>query len=93
MGSEVDVLAFPERISMQTSISIDSIPELKRIFEALGPGDELVFTKDNATVGKVSQGMPVKGAQRRTPGACKGMVIYMAPDFDAPLECMKEYME
>jgi hypothetical protein len=78
---------------MQTVVSIDSIPELKRIFEGLGPGDELVFTKDNTPVGKVSQGIHQKGGQRRAPGVCKGMVAYMAPDFDAPLECMKEYME
>ena len=30
---------------------------------------------------------------RPGPGACKGMVLYMAPDFDAPLEDMREYME
>jgi hypothetical protein len=30
---------------------------------------------------------------RPAPGACKGMIQYMAPDFDAPLEEMKEYME
>ena len=30
---------------------------------------------------------------RPGPGACKGMIVYMAPDFDAPLEDMKEYME
>ena len=30
---------------------------------------------------------------RPGPGACKGMILYMAPDFDAPLEDMKEYME
>jgi hypothetical protein len=26
-------------------------------------------------------------------GALKGSIVYMAPDFDAPLEDMKEYME
>jgi hypothetical protein len=30
---------------------------------------------------------------RPGPGACKGSILYMAPDFDAPLEDMKEYME
>lgn len=32
-------------------------------------------------------------ATRPGPGLCKGMITYMAPDFDAPLEDMKEYME
>jgi hypothetical protein len=27
------------------------------------------------------------------PGAFKGSILFMAPDFDAPLEDMKEYME
>lgn len=26
-------------------------------------------------------------------GALKGMLVYMSPDFDAPLEDFKEYME
>lgn len=30
---------------------------------------------------------------RPGPGLCKGMITYMAPDFDAPLEDMKEYLE
>ncbi len=30
---------------------------------------------------------------RPGPGVCKGMITYMAPDFDAPLEDMKEYMQ
>jgi hypothetical protein len=28
----------------------------------------------------------------RRPGALKGTLLYMAPDFDAPLEDFKEYM-
>ena len=30
---------------------------------------------------------------RPAPGLFKGVIQYMAPDFDAPLEDMKEYME
>ncbi len=30
---------------------------------------------------------------RPGPGLCKGAIVYMAPDFDAPLEDLKEYME
>ncbi|MHB1423997.1 MAG: TIR domain-containing protein [Gemmataceae bacterium] len=31
--------------------------------------------------------------QRPGPGLCKGMITHIAPDFDAPLEDMREYME
>lgn len=41
---------------MQTQIPIESIPELKRLFEALGPGDELVVTFKNQTIGKYIEG-------------------------------------
>lgn len=78
---------------MQTRVPIESIPELKRLFENLGPGDEVVFTKNNTPVGKVIQESFKPGETLRKPGACKGMVLYMAPDFDAPLDSMKEYME
>jgi len=30
---------------------------------------------------------------RPGPGLFKGVITYMAPDFDAPLEDLKEYME
>ncbi len=33
------------------------------------------------------------GRPRPGPGALKGSILYMAPDFDALLEDMKEYME
>jgi hypothetical protein len=36
---------------------------------------------------------PVPKGARRHPGVCKGMISYMAPDFDAPLDDLKEYME
>jgi hypothetical protein len=29
----------------------------------------------------------------RQPGTLKGTVLYMAPDFDAPLDEFKDYME
>ena len=31
--------------------------------------------------------------QPRRPGTLRGTVLYMAPDFDAPLDDFKEYME
>lgn len=34
-----------------------------------------------------------KGHATRRPGTLRGTVKYMAPDFDAPLEDFREYME
>ncbi len=55
------------------------------------PGDELVITRDGKPVAKLT-GAGGKPAPRRL-GTLKGTVVYMAPDFDAPLDDFKEYME
>jgi hypothetical protein len=44
------------------------------------------------TVEVVDQAAPPPRQPRR-PGTLRGTVLYMAPDFDAPLEDFKEYME
>jgi hypothetical protein len=81
-------------VVMQTLLSIDGNPELKRIFEALRPGDEVVVTLNNQPIGKILPNEVVrKGKLRPPPGLGKGMIDFVAPDFDAPLECLKEYME
>jgi prevent-host-death family protein len=49
-------------------------------------GESIVVTKDNRPVVKIVAVKPPK----RAPGTGKG--IWMAPDFDAPLEDFSEYM-
>lgn len=63
------------------------LPELIR---NLAPGDELVLTENEQPVAKLIAA--AKPAQRKF-GTLKGTVLYMARDFDAPLEEFKEYME
>jgi prevent-host-death family protein len=49
-------------------------------------GEEVIVAKENRPVVKI---VPIKPA-RRKPGTGKG--IWMAPDFDKPLEDFEEYM-
>ena len=67
---------------------------LPEVVHRLTPGAEVVITDNSEPVatliGKLAK--PAKPA-RPGPGLCKGMITYMAADFDAPLEDMKEYME
>ena len=49
-------------------------------------GEEVIVTKENKPVVKL---VPIKPAKRK-PGTGKG--IWMAPDFDAPLDDFREYM-
>ncbi len=60
----------------------------------MSPGEELVITENQQPVAKlVSEQPKAIKPPRPGPGLCKGMITYMAPDFDAPLEDMKEYLE
>ncbi len=59
---------------------------LSEVIHRLMPGDEVVITEGNHPVAKI---IPTESA-----GPCRlGALLYMAPDFDAPLDDFKEYME
>jgi antitoxin (DNA-binding transcriptional repressor) of toxin-antitoxin stability system len=73
-------------ISIQEAQS--SLPEL---IHRLGPGDEVVITEDDRPVARLTKAK--SPAVPRPPGFLRGTVLHMAPDFDAPLEDFKEYME
>jgi antitoxin (DNA-binding transcriptional repressor) of toxin-antitoxin stability system len=64
---------------------------LAELIHRLLPGEELVITENDVPVAKLSRS-EVKAQWPRTAGSAKGK-IWMAPDFDAPLEEFKEYME
>jgi len=65
---------------------------LAEIVDHLRPGEEIIILRHDQPIAKLtaSNGSAVK---RREPGFMKGTVLYLAPDFDAPLEDFKEYME
>jgi antitoxin (DNA-binding transcriptional repressor) of toxin-antitoxin stability system len=78
---------------MQTTLALEEIKlTLPELLDSLTPGDEVIFTRNKQPVAKlVSE--PAKPMQPRVPGLFPGSIIYMAPDFDAPMEEFKEYME
>jgi antitoxin (DNA-binding transcriptional repressor) of toxin-antitoxin stability system len=77
---------------MQTATMEDVQARLPQILDALAPGEEVVITRAGQPVARLTRptdmpkGVPIFGRG-------KGTVLYMAPDFDAPLEDFKEYME
>jgi len=66
---------------------------LSDLIHRLTPGQEVVITENDQPVARL---VPTPAPPQRKPrqlGTLKGTVLYMAPDFDAPLEDFKEYME
>jgi prevent-host-death family protein len=61
------------------------LPQLVR--ETLA-GDEVIIARDNKPLVKL---VPVSPLSRK-PGTAKGLVLYMSPDFDEPLEDFEDYM-
>ena len=78
---------------MSATITVEEAQaQLKELIRRLAPGEEVVITEDRRPVAKLVGESPKLGL-RPPPGLGKGMITFIAPDFDAPLEDMKEYME
>ena len=77
---------------MSISITVEEAQaKLKDLIHGLAPGEELVITENQKAVARlVSE--PVQ-ATRPPTGLGKGGIVYMPPDFDAPIDEMKEYIE
>ena len=76
-----------------TSISIEEAQShLPEIIAALVPGEELIILRNQQPVAKLV-GEQSEEKNLRQPGCLKDHILFMADDFDAPLEEFKEYME
>lgn len=76
-----------------TTITVqDAEADLSGLIHQLAPGDEIVITEDNQAVARLTP-VAVSPDRPRRPGTLRGTVLYMAPDFDAPLDDFREYME
>ena len=80
---------------MQTTMAIEEIQmTLPELLAGLKPGDEVILTRNQQMVAKLVGEAPKEPPKKRPgPGLGKGMITFIAPDFDAPLDSMKEYME
>jgi len=81
---------------MSEMISLEEAQiKLKDLIHQMAPGEELVITENQLPVAKLicERASSPDLAPRPAPGLGKGMITFIAADFDAPLVDMKEYME
>ena len=77
-----------------TTISIEEAQEtLPDLIHRLHSGDEVVITENNQPVARLVPAAEPQQQKPRQLGILRGSVVYMAPDFDAPLEGFRDYME
>ena len=76
---------------MSTVTLQEAQARLSDLIHGLTPGDEVVITENDQPVARLSRSEP-KTQWPCKAGSARGK-IRMAPDFDAPLEEFKEYMD
>lgn len=77
---------------MRTVTIQEAQARLADLIHRLNPGDEVVITENNHPIATLVRTEP----KRQWPcqaGSARDRPHWMAPDFDAPLEEFKEYME
>ena len=60
---------------------------LSELVEKAALGEDVVVAKGNKPVARI---VPLRPAKRK-PGAGKGQILFLTPDFDAPIEDFAEY--
>jgi prevent-host-death family protein len=74
-----------------SSVSLqEAQANLPELIHRLVAGEELVITENDEPVARV---LPMASSAPRQLGTMQGSVLYMAPDFDAPLDDFREYMQ
>jgi antitoxin (DNA-binding transcriptional repressor) of toxin-antitoxin stability system len=78
-------------------MSIVTIEEAKaalsELIHRLGPAEEILITEHDQPVARLVPARADAPRNGRQLGTLQGTITYMAPDFDAPLDDLKEYME
>jgi prevent-host-death family protein len=78
-------------LNMATVTLQEAQATLSDLIHRLTPGDEVVITENDQPIARLVPALPT--TKPRKLGSMRGTVLYMAPDFDAPLDDFKEYME
>ncbi len=77
---------------MTTTVTLEeAAANLEQLINGLARGDEVVITNNQRVVAKLTTENSPK-TPRPPPGFGKDSILYIAPDFDAPLDEFKEYM-
>jgi len=76
-----------------TTVSIqEAQAKLSELIHDLSREGEVVITENEQPVARLVPPSRAAQPQPRRPGTLRGTVLYMAADFDAPLEDFREYM-
>jgi len=79
---------------MSTTITLEEAQvSLSELIHRMAPGEEGVITENQQPVARLVSELKSKREPLPPPGFMKGQVLYMASDFNQPLDDLKEYTE
>ncbi|MDX2198112.1 MAG: type II toxin-antitoxin system prevent-host-death family antitoxin [Phycisphaerae bacterium] len=69
--------------------------QLAKLLDQVAAGEEMVITRDGRPIARLIPEHGANGQRKRdrVPGSARGIITHITPDFDAPLEDFREYME
>lgn len=77
---------------MSATISLEKAQaDLKAIVHNLVPGEEIIITENQQPVARLVSVPKPEREPLPPPGFMKGQVLSMAPDFNEPLDDLKDY--
>ncbi len=65
----------------------DAKAHFSELVEKAVLGEDVIIAKDNKPIARI---VPLRPAKRK-PGTGKGKILFLSPDFDAPLDDFAEY--
>jgi antitoxin (DNA-binding transcriptional repressor) of toxin-antitoxin stability system len=82
----------PEGLEV-TTVSIEEVRErLDELIDGLAIGEELIVTRDDQPIARLAKTAPSAGWPCKA-GSARDKILWIAPDFDTPLDDFREYME
>jgi len=78
---------------MSTVLLEDADSQLAQLLQQATNGEEVIIVRDSTPIAKLVS-LPAEEPKPRRSGygSAKDVILYMADDFDAPLEDFKDYM-
>jgi prevent-host-death family protein len=76
-----------------TTVTVEEAQaQLAQLIEKLQPGEVITITRDDKPLARLT-GAEESPKPPRELGTMKGSILYIAPDFDDPLDDFEEYMK
>jgi antitoxin (DNA-binding transcriptional repressor) of toxin-antitoxin stability system len=90
------VVKYKQEVPMTQVTLEEATDRIEELIRQAQSGEEVIIMEDDQPIAQIIPVDELSAFEPRTgvkPGSAKGLILYMADDFDAPLEDFEEYMK